>query len=61
LKLLISIQDSVYEKTRALSIIATVGEWLQLEVDIVKSVPPESMIARNNGMLVPWRVPLPII
>jgi len=45
----------------AFSIIVTVEEWLQLEVDLtmpVKSVPAKSTIARNYGMLVPLRMPL---
>jgi len=49
------------KSAHALSIIATVEEWLQLEVDLtmpVKSVPAKSMIARNDRMLVLQRTPL---
>ena len=63
MKVFINIQVGARKLKSAitLSIIVTVGEWLQLEVDLtilVKSVPAKSTIARNDGMLVPRRTPL---
>ena len=63
-KVFISIQVGARKLKSAIafSIIVTVGEWLQLEVrrsyNPCQICPAKSTIARNDGMLVPWRTPL---